>query len=88
MSTPDAAAPTGAEDAAAPHPVLNFLNMIMPPPATALSRDYEGPEFRWKVFTFRPKEFWREGIVAGLCVLYLTLFFIGKLLNNYRAKAT
>ncbi|WWC69249.1 uncharacterized protein I206_103186 [Kwoniella pini CBS 10737] len=68
--------------------LAKLLTTIAPPPAQPLSREYDGLEFRWKMFSFRPNEFKFEAVVLGIVGFYLSIYFIGKLINNNRAKST
>jgi hypothetical protein len=66
--------------------LLQLLSKISPPPAVNQPYEYDGLEYRWKAFVFRPAVFKWEGAVLGIIALYLALFFIGKFINEARAK--
>jgi len=68
--------------------LLKVLGAISPPPAQPASRDFDGLEFRWKMFTFRPSLFKLEAILLGVVGAYLAWYFIGRWYNNQRADAS
>ncbi|WVQ78559.1 hypothetical protein IAT38_000645 [Cryptococcus sp. DSM 104549] len=66
--------------------LIKLLGAITPPPAAPVSREYDGYELRWKMFTFRPAEFKFEAVAFTVLGSYLLLYFIGRFINNRRAK--
>lgn len=64
---------------------LSALSAFSPKPAT---EEYEGLEYRWKVFTFRPAEFKLEAAIFIVVGAYLAWYFLGKSWNQTRATAT
>ncbi|WWD01172.1 hypothetical protein V866_008112 [Kwoniella sp. B9012] len=67
--------------------LVKLLGAIAPPPAAPLSREYDGLEFRWKMFTFRPAAFKFEAAVLGIVGFYLLIYLVGKTINTGRAKS-
>ncbi|WVN86658.1 uncharacterized protein L203_101827 [Cryptococcus depauperatus CBS 7841] len=68
--------------------ILKILGAISPPPPAPLSRDYEGYQVCWKMLCFRPSVFKFEAIAFALVGLYLGLYFVGRTVNQQRAKST
>ena len=68
--------------------VLNFVNKISPPAAGPAPRDYDGLEFKWKMFVFRPAMFKYEGMIIAVLGGYVLLSFLLGLLNKARARST
>ncbi|WWC60899.1 uncharacterized protein I303_103475 [Kwoniella dejecticola CBS 10117] len=68
--------------------LAKLITAIAPPPAKPLSRDYDGFEFRWKMFAFRPAEFKFEASVLGIVGIYLAIYLIGKVVNSSRARSS
>ncbi|WVW82862.1 hypothetical protein I302_104874 [Kwoniella bestiolae CBS 10118] len=68
--------------------LAKLLTSIAPPPAAPLSRDYDGLEYRWKMFSFRPAAFKFEAVVLGIVGFYLAIYLVGKAINTGRAKST
>ncbi|KAH7105678.1 DUF1682-domain-containing protein [Auriculariales sp. MPI-PUGE-AT-0066] len=48
---------------------------------------YEGFQFRWKSFVFRPAEFVAEGYVLLILAVYLGMYFLGNHINKSKANA-
>ncbi|WRT67341.1 uncharacterized protein IL334_004311 [Kwoniella shivajii] len=67
--------------------LLKLISVIAPPPAAPMSREYDGLEYRWKIFAFRPAVFQFEAAVLGIVGIYLLTYFMGKYINNGRAKS-
>jgi hypothetical protein len=65
---------------------LKIINAVMPPPAKPAPREYDGAEYKYKFVTFRPAYFKFEAIAFAVLLGYLALHFIGRFINNYRAK--
>ncbi|EPQ59261.1 DUF1682-domain-containing protein [Gloeophyllum trabeum ATCC 11539] len=65
--------------------LARLLQGITPPPPV-VPAEYNGLEYRWKNFVFRPAEFKIEGLAALGIILYLVLFWIGKNRNAQRAS--
>lgn len=68
--------------------VLNILNMLSPAPQAPLSEDYDGLQYRWKMFVFRPALFRNEAILFGGILLFLGWFYVGQYVNTQRANST
>ncbi|KAG7531493.1 hypothetical protein FFLO_04291 [Filobasidium floriforme] len=51
------------------------------------SLDYTGLEYRWKNFVFRPAEFQKEAVFAGMLGLLMLVYFLGKKWNEQKARA-
>jgi len=65
---------------------LKIINAVMPPPAKPAPREYTGAEYKYKFVVFRPAYFKFEAIGFAVILGYLALHFIGRFINNYRAK--
>ncbi|WWC89776.1 uncharacterized protein L201_004702 [Kwoniella dendrophila CBS 6074] len=68
--------------------LVKLLQVITPPQAAPLSREYDGLEFRWKMFSFRPAAFKFEAAVLSIVGFYLLIYLVGKSINSGRAKST
>ncbi|KAJ3484549.1 hypothetical protein NLI96_g5580 [Meripilus lineatus] len=68
------------------NPFVNFLSALSPPPVT-LDLDYDGLEYRWKIFTIRPGLFKNELFVLLAVIAYFGFYFIGKKLNEKRVNS-
>ncbi|KAL5527658.1 hypothetical protein ACEPAG_6459 [Sanghuangporus baumii] len=55
------------------------------PPFT--SWDYDGLQYRWKNFVFRPALFKREAFLITAILFYIIWYFVGKSVNKRRAEA-
>lgn len=66
--------------------ILQAISKISPPPPVNAPREYDGYEFRWKMFVFRPATFKFEGMMFAILGAYLLLHFIGKAINMGKAK--
>ncbi len=67
--------------------LLKALQAITPPPAAPAPINYDGLEYKWKMFVFRPAYFKFEGIALGVLGAYLLCYYLGKFYNGSRAKA-
>ena len=56
-------------------------------PNAPVTGDYDGLEFRWKMFTFRPAMFKVEGIMLSVLGVYLLVYALGRMINQSRATA-
>ncbi|KAI0337553.1 DUF1682-domain-containing protein [Trametopsis cervina] len=68
-----------------PFALSKILSVITPPPVV-VDPDYDGLEFRWKMFTFRPALFQTELYYVAAVLLYVAWYFIGKRSNAKRAN--
>lgn len=68
--------------------LLQVLNMINPRPAGPPPADYEGLEYKWKMFTLRPAYYKMEAIAFVVVAAYLGLYLLGRYINTARAKST
>ncbi|GHJ86887.1 hypothetical protein NliqN6_3289 [Naganishia liquefaciens] len=66
--------------------LAGILTQFAPPPVN-LTEPYTGIEYRWKNIAFRPAIFVREGMVLGLVALLLLAYYLGKSMNERRAKS-
>ncbi|GJE83993.1 DUF1682-domain-containing protein [Phanerochaete sordida] len=64
---------------------LKQVLRILTPPPLVVPEDYEGVEFKWKMFVFRPGLFQKEAMFLGAILFYLAWYFIGKSYNISRA---
>ncbi|KZT24476.1 DUF1682-domain-containing protein [Neolentinus lepideus HHB14362 ss-1] len=62
-----------------------ILQGITPPPPV-VPADYDGLEYGWKNFVFRPAEFKIEAVAAAGVIAFLVLFWVGKDSNAKRAN--
>lgn len=67
--------------------LLQAIAAITPPTPQPLSRDYDGLEFKWRMFVFRPAAFKFEAMMLGVLGAYMLLHLLGRQWNNGRAKA-
>ncbi|TFK55735.1 DUF1682-domain-containing protein [Heliocybe sulcata] len=65
--------------------LATLLAGITPPPPI-VSADYDGLEYRWKNFVFRPAEFKIEAVAAVAVIAFVVLFWTGKDSNTKRAN--
>lgn len=68
--------------------LLKAISFISPPPVTPQTGAYDGYELRWKVFTFRPRQFVFEAFLIGILGTYVLIYFVGKYINEGRARKT
>ncbi|KAK1236578.1 hypothetical protein PQX77_000130 [Marasmius sp. AFHP31] len=66
--------------------VGSLLQSITPPPIS-VPEEYDGLEYRWKIFVFRPAYFKTEVYLVGIIVLYVVAWFIGKGVNGRKAES-
>ncbi|THH06361.1 hypothetical protein EW146_g9635 [Bondarzewia mesenterica] len=66
-------------------PLSNLFQYFTPPPPV-LHPDYEGLEFSWKFFVFRPALLKNEVFLLSGILLYLLFFWLGKRNNEKRAN--
>ncbi|ORX33760.1 hypothetical protein BD324DRAFT_638477 [Kockovaella imperatae] len=64
--------------------ILNSLN----PPMAPVAGTYDGLEYKWKMFVFRPALFKREAIVVSVLGAYLLWFYAVGYLSYSRATKT
>lgn len=65
---------------------LQAIAAITPATPQPLSREYDGLEFRWRMFVFRPAAFKFEAIMLAILGGYLLLHLLGRQINMGRAK--
>ena len=68
--------------------VLKLLSALSPAPQAPLTEGYDGLEYRWKMFVFRPAYFKNEAIAFAAILAFLGWFYVGQYLNTSRAAAT
>ncbi|EIW70044.1 hypothetical protein TREMEDRAFT_68451 [Tremella mesenterica DSM 1558] len=66
---------------------MSLLSLFATPPGPVTSQ-YDGWEYRWKMFVIRPAEFKMEGLLFGIGGLYLLIYYLGKVINDRRAQST
>lgn len=66
--------------------ILQAIAQLTPGAPQQLSRDYDGIEYRWKAFSFRPAAFKFEGYMLAVLGGYVILHLLGKAYNTGRAK--
>ncbi|KAE9410524.1 DUF1682-domain-containing protein [Gymnopus androsaceus JB14] len=64
---------------------LNIFSQITPPPFVT-PEQYDGLEYRWKMFVFRPAYFQKEAILLGALLFYVAFFFIGRSINTKKVE--
>lgn len=65
-------------------PVAQLLAALTPP-IPSLSDDYDGLEYRWKMFIFRPALFQKELFLLAAVATYVAFYFIGTTINAKKA---
>jgi len=63
---------------------LAALSAFQPQPPTL---EYDGLEYRWKMFTFRPAEYKLEAALFSAIAVYLLIYLLGKTYNMSRARS-
>ncbi|KAI0081791.1 DUF1682-domain-containing protein [Panus rudis PR-1116 ss-1] len=63
------------------------LGAYLTPPPVNLSDEYDGLEYKWKMFTFRPALFKNELYLLAAVLFYVLFYFVGKKINEKRANA-
>ncbi|KAJ7638833.1 hypothetical protein FB45DRAFT_903981 [Roridomyces roridus] len=66
--------------------VAKLLAAITPPPFVN-EEYYDGLEYRWKIFVFRPALFKREAALLAVVLFYAAFFFYGSWRNTRKAKS-
>ncbi|CAK9784055.1 DUF1682-domain-containing protein [Cutaneotrichosporon oleaginosum] len=66
--------------------LIKALAAITPATPAPLQREYDGLEFKWKMFVFRPAAFKFEALMLAILGGYLLLHLLGKQFNMGRAK--
>ncbi|KAJ9123120.1 hypothetical protein QFC22_001311 [Naganishia vaughanmartiniae] len=66
---------------------LQGIMGLLAPPPFVFEENYSGLEFRWKNLAFRPAMFVKEGLILGIVALLLVAYYLGKSMNQRRAKA-
>ncbi|KAL1411050.1 hypothetical protein Q8F55_001997 [Vanrija albida] len=66
--------------------ILQAIAQLTPTAPQQLSRDYDGVEYRWKAFAFRPAAFKFEAYMLAVLGGYVVLHLLGKAYNTGRAK--
>lgn len=66
--------------------LIQAIAAITPATPQPLSRDYDGLEFKWRMFVFRPAAFKFEAMMLGVLGAYLVLHLLGRQFNMNRAK--
>ncbi|KAF7790803.1 hypothetical protein EIP86_001760 [Pleurotus ostreatoroseus] len=69
----------------APNPLVKLLASLSPPPVY-MPVDYDGLEFKWKFFTFRPALFQNEVYILAVILFYVAFSFIGRRTNLSKAN--
>ncbi|KAF8826741.1 hypothetical protein HHX47_DHR5000694 [Lentinula edodes] len=64
---------------------INVLSRLTPPPFAA-PEEYDGLEYRWKLFVFRPAYFKNEVFLLGALLFYVAFFFVGQFVNAKKAE--
>ncbi|KIY49228.1 DUF1682-domain-containing protein [Fistulina hepatica ATCC 64428] len=67
--------------------LLNKLAPLLAPPPFVHPANFEGTEYRWKSFVFRPAYFNVEVYVIAAVVLYALAIYVGSTINSRKAKA-
>jgi len=65
---------------------LTVASSFLTPPPPNLSEDYDGLEYKWKFFTFRPALFQLEGFFLAAVLLYAGFYWLGSSANASRAN--
>ncbi|KAL0579687.1 hypothetical protein V5O48_002317 [Marasmius crinis-equi] len=65
--------------------VGSILQAITPPPIS-VPEEYDGWEYKWKMFVFRPAYFKTEVYLIGAILLYVAVWFVGKGANGRKAE--
>ncbi|KAJ9112587.1 hypothetical protein QFC19_000606 [Naganishia cerealis] len=66
---------------------LQGIMSLLAPPPVVFEENYAGLEFRWKNLAFRPAMFIKEALVLGIVALLLMAYYLGKSMNQRRAKS-
>ncbi|KAJ7771391.1 hypothetical protein DFH07DRAFT_804199 [Mycena maculata] len=64
---------------------LTQLLQALTPVPVVLEEDYDGLEFRYKIFVFRPALFQKEAALLGALLFYALFFLYGRWINTRRA---
>ena len=70
--------------------ILNIFSEIaksLTPPPPFTGAEYDGLEYRWKNFVFRPALFKVEAFLLVALAFYIFAFLVGKTLNKSRAQS-
>ncbi|KAF7301687.1 hypothetical protein MIND_00734200 [Mycena indigotica] len=65
--------------------LTQFLTALTPPPVY-VPESYDGVEFRWRIFTFRPALFQMEAYLLSGLLVYVGFFFFGRFTNSRNAN--
>ncbi|KAK7695823.1 hypothetical protein QCA50_000461 [Cerrena zonata] len=65
---------------------LAQLGAFLTPPPVVLTPDYDGLEFKWKMFAFRPALFKNELYLLSAVLFYAIFHFVGRKINEKRAN--
>ncbi|KLO06905.1 DUF1682-domain-containing protein [Schizopora paradoxa] len=67
------------------NPLTALFKVITPPPPFT-GYEYDGLEYRWRMFVFRPSLFKTESFLLAGILFYVLIFFVGKSKNVKRAS--
>ncbi|THH28955.1 hypothetical protein EUX98_g5245 [Antrodiella citrinella] len=62
------------------NPIQTVIGFLTPPPPT-MSEEYEGLEYKWKMFTFRPALFQLEALFIAAILFYVGFYWLGSKAN-------
>ncbi|KAI0307337.1 hypothetical protein B0F90DRAFT_1814101 [Multifurca ochricompacta] len=66
--------------------LANLAQVFTPNPPT-LNDEYDGLEYSWKIFVFRPALFKNEAFLLAAVVIYSTFFWFGTKINHAKANS-
>jgi hypothetical protein len=66
-------------------PLLGRLGANLQPPPNMV--DYDGLEYKWRVFVFRPALFQKEAIALVVLGLMIAAYMFGKEMNESKVKS-
>lgn len=64
------------------------LLAAMSPTVGPITEQYDGLEYKWKMFVIRPAYFRTEAIAFGILGAYILWFLLGQYVNGARAAST
>ncbi|KAH9977969.1 hypothetical protein BGW80DRAFT_1435637 [Lactifluus volemus] len=64
----------------------NLAQALTPPPPPPLDDEYDGLEYSWKYFVFRPAYFKNEVFFLAAVIFYIAFFWVGSKINLSKAK--
>ncbi|KAH9811902.1 hypothetical protein DFH28DRAFT_1097267 [Melampsora americana] len=65
---------------------LKWPNKLPPPPSILEQPSYDGKEYRFKTFVFRPAQYTLDGLLILLTLMYTYLTYLGKRSNTEKVK--